>query len=88
MTDREFLPTFNSRSSQDIKHLIITAIFFKRFETLEMHLRLLAGSESRDNGPIILCITCKCVSIKHSVKDDFAFLWEHAIFWHPLDKSS
>jgi hypothetical protein len=26
------------------------------------------------------------VSAKHGVKDDFAFLWEHAIFRHPPDK--
>jgi hypothetical protein len=27
------------------------------------------------------------VSAKHGVKDDFAFLWEHAIFRHPPDKN-
>jgi hypothetical protein len=27
-------------------------------------------------------ITCKRVSAKHSVKDDHAFLWKHAIFSH------
>jgi hypothetical protein len=26
------------------------------------------------------------VSAKHGVKDDFAFLWEHAIFRHPPNK--
>ena len=28
----------------------------------------------------ISIITCKRASAKHSVKDDHAFLWEHAIF--------
>jgi hypothetical protein len=27
------------------------------------------------------------VSAKHGVKDDFAFLWEHAIFRHPPNKN-
>jgi hypothetical protein len=27
-------------------------------------------------------ITCKRGSAKHSVKDDHAFLWKHAIFMH------
>jgi hypothetical protein len=37
-------------------------------------------------------ITCRRVSATHSVKDDFGFLWERAIFRHsqnkkPLDRS-
>jgi hypothetical protein len=31
--------------------------------------------------------TCKRVSAKHGVKDDFAFLWEHASFRHPPNKN-
>jgi hypothetical protein len=27
------------------------------------------------------------VSAKHGVKEDFAFLWEHAIFRHPPNKN-
>jgi hypothetical protein len=27
------------------------------------------------------------VSAEHGVKDDFAFLWEHAIFRHPPNKN-
>jgi hypothetical protein len=27
------------------------------------------------------------LSAKHGVKDDFAFLWEHAIFRHPPNKN-
>jgi hypothetical protein len=27
------------------------------------------------------------VSAKHGAKDDFAFLWEHAIFRHPPNKN-
>jgi hypothetical protein len=27
------------------------------------------------------------VSAKHGVKDDFAFLWEHAIFRHPPNRN-
>jgi hypothetical protein len=27
------------------------------------------------------------VSAKHGIKDDFAFLWEHAIFRHPPNKN-
>jgi hypothetical protein len=33
------------------------------------------------------CITCKRVSAKHSAEDDFAFLWEHAIFRYPPNEN-
>ena len=32
-------------------------------------------------------ITCKRGSAKHSVKDDHAFLWEHAIFRYPPSRN-
>jgi hypothetical protein len=32
-------------------------------------------------------ITCNRVSAKHSGNDDFAFLWEHAIFRHPPNEN-
>jgi hypothetical protein len=32
-------------------------------------------------------VTCKGVSAKHSVEDDFALLWEQAIFRHPLNEN-
>ena len=34
-----------------------------------------------------IIITCKRGSAKHSVKDDHAFLWEHAIFSYPPSRN-
>jgi hypothetical protein len=41
------------------------------------------------NSLLRYCLTghVQLVSAKHGVKDDFAFLWEHAIFRHPPDKN-
>jgi hypothetical protein len=35
----------------------------------------------------LACDHVQRVSAKHGVKDDFAFLWEHAIFRHPPNKN-
>jgi hypothetical protein len=36
---------------------------------------------------IYMAFHAQRVSAKHGVKDDFAFLWEHAIFRHPPNKN-
>jgi hypothetical protein len=53
------------------------------------------GANSVDIAKLVIASSCCCivhhvqrVSAKHGVKDDFAFLWEHAIFRHPPNKNS
>jgi hypothetical protein len=56
---------------------------------LDLDLECAASSRlEADNHFVTLVIYhVQRVSAKHGVKDDFAFLWEHAIFRHPPNKT-
>ena len=74
---------WSTEDEEDEMFAVYATFFIKKYEQS----RKIRRRKKEDNmgkigywKSVIVTITCKRGSAKHSVKDDHAFLWEHAIF--------